>query len=545
MIKRENVGKKRREKFLFERLDTIGAADAEEDKLFLKACFVDTGDIEALRDCNNPKRIILGRTGSGKTALIQKLIESESRAIEIHPESLALSYISNSTILKFLSDLGVRLDVFYKLLWRHVFTVELLKCHFGIRDKQTKATFLAQIRNWFKDDKDKKALEYLETWGKSFWEETEYRVKELTTTLENDLKNAVSANISNFSLSSTEAQKITEQQKYEIVQRAQSVVNRVQVKELTEIIALLDRILDDPQKRYYITIDRLDEDWVEEKLRYKLIHALIDAVKEFRRVRHAKVIVAIRYDLLDRVYRHTRDTGFQEEKLESLYLPLVWTKERLLQIISERIRYLNETKRRSTPLTFSDIFPSKVLRQSALDYVLDRTLMRPRDAILFINIMITNATNKKSITPEIIRKAEGEYSRLRFRSLLQEWYATYPNLATFSDILKKRKTHFSVDDIGEEQCKEFCLEKIAKGTDEKDALSILAEQVLDLLLGYKDFRNALIQIFYRVGLVGLKIEAFEKTSWVITGRPDMSSSEIRDSTRVEVHPAFWRVLGLS
>ena len=162
------MGKKRRSRFLFDRLDTIGAADAEEDKLFLKACFIDTGDLEALRDCDNPKRIILGRTGSGKTALIQRLLESEDRAIEIHPESLALAYISNSTILKFFFDLGVKLDVFYKLLWRHVFTVELLKCHFNIRDMQTKASFLVQIRNWFKDEKDRKALEYLETWGKSF-----------------------------------------------------------------------------------------------------------------------------------------------------------------------------------------------------------------------------------------------------------------------------------------------------------------------------------------------------------------------------------------
>jgi hypothetical protein len=171
--------------------------------------------------------------------------------------------------------------------------------------------------------------------------------------------------------------------------------------------------------------------------------------------------------------------------------------------------------------------------------------MRPRDIILFINIMIANSTNKKSITPEVIKKAEGEYSRLRFKSLLQEWYATYPNLGTFSDILKKRKSHFQIDEIDEDQCHELCLEKIAKGTDEKDALSVLATQVLDLVMKYSEFRNALIQIFYRVGLVGLKMEAFEKTSWVVTGRPDLSSSEIGDATRVEVHPAFWRVLGVS
>lgn len=61
----------------------------------MEHCFVDVGDIEALHDCNDPKRIVLGRTGSGKSALLLRLKEVEARAIEVRPESLALAYISN------------------------------------------------------------------------------------------------------------------------------------------------------------------------------------------------------------------------------------------------------------------------------------------------------------------------------------------------------------------------------------------------------------------------------------------------------------------
>jgi len=57
--------------FIFKKLDSVGAAAAEEDKRFLKACFVDTGDLDVLRDCADPRRIVLGRTGSGKTALLE------------------------------------------------------------------------------------------------------------------------------------------------------------------------------------------------------------------------------------------------------------------------------------------------------------------------------------------------------------------------------------------------------------------------------------------------------------------------------------------
>jgi hypothetical protein len=167
----------KKDKFRFKKLDNIGAADAEEDKQFLESCFVEAGQIQVLRDCSDPRRIILGRTGSGKTALIQKLGELENRTIEVKPESLALSYISNSTILNFVSELGVKLDIFFKLLWRHVFTVELLKYHFNIKTENQKTSFLDPIKNLFKDKKNQKALEYLEKWGKSFWEETEYRIR--------------------------------------------------------------------------------------------------------------------------------------------------------------------------------------------------------------------------------------------------------------------------------------------------------------------------------------------------------------------------------
>jgi hypothetical protein len=77
------------------------------------------------------------------------------------------------------------------------------------------------------------------------------------------------------------------------------------------------------QKKYYIVIDRLDEEWVENKLRFRLICELIETSIEFTRIANVKVIVALRNDLLDQVYRFTRDPGFQEEKYRSSSLDLI------------------------------------------------------------------------------------------------------------------------------------------------------------------------------------------------------------------------------
>ena len=86
-------------KFRFRTTDTIGVADAESDHAFLYECFFDTGEVDLLLDCEDHRRIVLGRTGAGKTALLSQVLEQTATAIDMRPESLALAYISNSTIL--------------------------------------------------------------------------------------------------------------------------------------------------------------------------------------------------------------------------------------------------------------------------------------------------------------------------------------------------------------------------------------------------------------------------------------------------------------
>src|SRR5207247_998662 len=111
--------------------DSIGAAGAEDDE-FLKECFVDTGSLDLLCDVRDRRLILLGRTGTGKSALLTILEQRKSgHVIRISAEHLALTYVANSTVLNFFGAIGVNLDPFFKLLWRHVLTVEILQRYFG------------------------------------------------------------------------------------------------------------------------------------------------------------------------------------------------------------------------------------------------------------------------------------------------------------------------------------------------------------------------------------------------------------------------------
>lgn len=534
-------------RFRFRQHDNIGVADAEQDHPFLRQCFIDTGEVSILSNSDDPRRIVLGRTGAGKTALLLHFSAVTGKVIEVKPESLALAYISNSTMLQFVHGLGVNLNIFFKLLWRHVFTVEILKAHSHLDTERTTQNFIERITAFFsgRNQRHAQALEYLQKWGSTFWEETDYRIKELTTKLESDLMASIDGAKLGLPISLSTGGSLSEEQKREVVHRAQHVVNDVQIRQLSDMIELIDEVLDEPDRPYFIVIDRLDEDWVEDRLRFLLIRALIETVREFGKVRNAKIIIALRYDLLDKVVRLTRDAGFQEEKYETLYLPIEWTKESLVGLLDARIDKLVKSRYTTATVTHRDLLPAQINKQPSIDYIIQRTLMRPRDIILFFNLCIAQAKDNPKITAQMVRQAEGEYSRLRLRSLADEWQSDYPSLFGFVELLKGRPSHFALEAISDDDCLEVCVHLLDEKLAKEDELSLAANRLVSgTTSDYEGFKRTAMAAFYKVGLVGLKLEHHEGISWSIRSRRSISVSEVRPGTRVAIHPCFWRTLGV-
>lgn len=536
----------RQDRFRFRRQDNIGVAAAEQDIDFLQNCFVDTGDLITLQDCNDPRSIIIGRTGSGKTALLKRLQETEERVIEIHPESLALSYISNSTILNFFDHIGVKLDIFFKLLWRHVFVIELVERYVKTQEGSVKKSIKDRIMNIFSEKKNGRLLAYIETWGSSFWKETEYRIKEIKNNLENNLQASVKADFPHIDFDLSSARNLSREERAEILHRGQNVINRVQIRELSEIIEATDEALSDPQKRYFIVIDSLDENWIEDRLRYRLIRALIETVKDFRKIRNAKIIVALRFDLIERVFKQTRDTGFQEEKYESLYLPITWTDNALTKMLDFRINHLIKRRFTKGNVTHRDLLPSKILREPPMKYILKRSMMRPRDVIMFFNFCIKRAIDKPTITPRLLQEAEHEYSKNRLKSLADEWISDYPNLLYFTRILKSRTQLFPVHEITNDDITETCLEFCVtnQNRQDDDPISISARELVEDIRSANSFLQVLLRAFYTTGLIGLKLESYEAVQWSISNDLCDSISEISDKSKISIHPMFWRALGV-
>jgi hypothetical protein len=534
-------------KFRFRTTDTIGVADAESDHIFLQDCFVDNGLVDLLTDCKDHRRIVLGRTGAGKTALLAQLTDQASTAITVKPESLALAFISNSTILQYVHALGVNLDIFFKLLWRHVFTVEIIKAHFHLDSSDGKESVIDWIKSQFseKTRQHEKALKYLETWGSKFWEQTDYRIEELTTKLERDLKASIGGAFGPGKLELSGDRKLTQEERSKVIERATYVVNQVQIQELSYVLELLDSILADPQKRYYIVIDRLDENWVEEGLRYLLIRALIETVRDFSKIRNAKIIISLRYDLVDRVIRLSRDAGFQEEKYESLYFDLTWTREQLIKLLDARIDRLVKQRYTTRRITHKDLLPKLIDKKPGIDYMLDRTLMRPRDIIMFFNACIRQADDNPEITPQMLKHAEGEYSRSRLRSLADEWSADFPDLLQCVELLKNRHATFPLSDFSDENCLDLTIQLLEKDNQRVGELGDALRTIEKDPSAGDHLRRLLAATMYKVGLIGLKLETYDTTVWSTGGRRSVSAAEIGSGVRLSVHPCFWRCLGIN
>lgn len=530
---------------------SIGAAAAEDDKEFLRHCFIDSGYLNTLLDVQNSRSIIVARTGAGKSALIDHVVQRVDHVVAIEPDQLAFTYIANSNILKFFDNLGVNLDLFYQLLWKHVFCIELIKMRYGVRDEADNKNVFATLRNLVSRDKKKeKALKYLEEWGDRFWLDTDVRIKEITESIETKLRASADGMKLGIPLSAEILGELGVEVKKELLNRSQSVINDIQIKELHEIIKFLSEdVFSDEVQRYYIVIDDLDRNWAFDKVRYKLIRALIETIKRLRRIRQAKIIAAIRSDLLTKVIEETIDSGFQHEKYEDSYFRLQWTEKDLKELLDRRVNYLYRSAYTKDDVYFNDLFPFKHHSRPTSDYILERTQLRPRDAILFVNECLMGASGATAITQQVIHEAEARYSRGRLQSVFQEWADMYPRLEEYVEILRGKRARFTVKDIPVSDLSEFCL-KLATAGDPDDPICGKAVRVIErgdaLNHGhFLDFFTETVNILHQTGIVGIKQRAQDSVIWSHRLGTLPSNIKLELESRIYIHPMYWIALSVS
>jgi hypothetical protein len=509
--------------FVFKKTDQIGHLDAETDT-FLGDCFYETEVYDKLINFNDSidsvRRIIVGRTGSGKTALL-KIMQDDTRIKKydvIEAEYTVFEHINNNVFISSLINDGVSLRVFYKSLWLHVLLTNVINLLY-----QNKSSFFEKILNtpFKKKINIELAKDYVSSFKDSFFNDN--IITEITKKMQSDLSSSIE--IKGLG-------KVGAKLKQDDTEKLQSATTKYVSSELLrkqkELIKLItSESSDERQMRIIISIDDLDKSWLSSsEIRYEFIDALLEAFKEILNINSVKVLISIRTDILMGIYKNTLR---QKEKDKSLIMSLSWNKSEIRKILDLRISYLIKNKYSKDNVLFTDIFNFDIDGKKACDYIIDKTMLRPRDAIDFVNLCFSETDGSTKLTEDIVISAEEKFFSSRKEALITEWVSIYPFVSDYLDsICFIESNTFKVSTLNQivkNEISTFIVDKTPNdlSDDEHDLRALKFEE--------------LINIWFICGVVGIKktenviiYSSFEKLRLDIT---DLRKEFI-------IHPLFFR-----
>jgi hypothetical protein len=332
----------------------------------------------------------------------------------------------------------------------------------------------------------------------------------------------------------------------EYADRYQRLVNETQLPRLNKMIGVLDDyILASEQDFTYVVVDDLDRDWADEKIANDLIRCLFRTVLDLQRVENLKVVVALRTNIFEHLNFGSR-TGGQEEKFRSLVHRIHWTQRELVAMADERARIAADDAGLEDVTAVGDVLPEKGrARGDPMDYILERTLMRPRDVIAFLNECLAGAAGKARLTWSDITAAEARYSQNRLLALRDEWKTNYPGIDKAFEVFRGAPAEMSQADVT------HYLDNVALLMADPNFEGVrwvtdVAEPVWSGALApeaWGDSYQPLVKFFYDIGFVGIVNGTSAHFAQDDPGYVDAPAS-LRDETRYLVHPAFQPTLGV-
>lgn len=523
---------------------SIGKIAAEEDATFLETCFVDAGHLGRALDCGDSGSIFVGRTGAGKSAaLLQIARGKEKNVILIDPSALSLRYISNSNVLRFFEAVPIDLDLFYQLLWRHVFTIELLNYRYRVQKIADFHALVDRVReSVFHQRKKTECIRYLTDYETDFFKSTQERVKYAVEKFEMQMKSKLDLAKIGVPLSAEGAANLSTEKRTEVEDMAKKVVSDIQMDKLSIVNDFMAEFpFSDPKNSFYILVDKLDEDWVSDTLRFKLIRALIETIRAFRKIRSVKILVALRQDLLDHVYEATKTRGFQREKYQEYEIPVSWSRANLLEMTDKRIRHLVKRQYTKEEVGFKQLFPPEYKGSGDMfDHLLSRTLHRPRDMIQFVNGILEECAGKTAITASSIDDAEVEYSKRRRAALVDEWRGEHPSIEKCFELFRGGFSQFKISDLPREKFEALGYSIVSHD----DILGRSAKSAIGETGDIADFIKVVLQVLYKVGFVSVRPYKGSGQQSSYLGGSDILAADITDEARFYISPMVWRALNI-
>ncbi|HUW97184.1 MAG TPA: hypothetical protein VMW58_15490 [Anaerolineae bacterium] len=183
------------------------------------------------------------------------------------------------------------------------------------------------------------------------------------------------------------------------------------------------------ERKVYVLIDHLDESWsTDNEETCLLLAALIHEADRLNTYMTPglRIVVFLRSDIFDVV--KLRDSEIDKRSKVTMQ----WTRPLLKEMIATRIASAKalDIADRGVDETWCDVFCAKVGDKDTADYILDRTLLRPRDVLQFCNRCLEQGQNERHdyVHEDDILAAELSYSEDFILDLFREYHISHPDL---------------------------------------------------------------------------------------------------------------------
>lgn len=460
----------------------FGKVSAERDDL-LSSYFFDNGVLHSV--IRSPSSfLILGRKGAGKTAVFKYLTENSSRFIEPKDILVPLSFEDyNWSIHALLTNEAKAESMLYKQSWRFIILIECVKSYASAFEASGRPLpkRLAAARKLLERLFDSPIPSIYQIVGRKLLSLSGLRLPGGGLDLEDGVLDEIKV----------DGGEVT----FDQVQHSKDLRQHLS-ENIENLIGHLDRALSDADSTWptiFVCFDRVDEAWdeVSYESSRKVIAGLVSACDSINSQYKGKLrpIVFLREDIFDVL--SINDANKLREDCGAL---LHWNKESLINLILRRVNYFAKEAGQPLVTDIDALFDKIEMRQRArpANYILRRTMMRPRDVISLMSRTVETMREKaedpfadeplifEKLECDSIYSAEPGYSEWLKQELLDEWKVQRPFIVHLLNAIQNHgSSNFTQDALANE------LRKLGGEISHADLLSNLRFLFDNSIIGFK------------------------------------------------------------
>lgn len=302
---------------------------------------------------------------------------------------------------------------------------------------------------------------------------------------------------------------------------------------LEEVSNLLEQLRDLTNKKPIVfLIDELDKGWDASQEAQAFIGGLFQASITLNQLssNNFRVIISLRKELYDNIPLLYEDY----QKYNDMFEIIEWSKKSLFELITKRIAVsLSKTISVNGISIWNTVFSESVQDNASFDYIIERTLNRPRELLQFCIDSKERAIETRSDKIDInaIVTSEVKYSDKRTKDIATEYKFQYPNLLNLFEIFRGKNCCFQRDKL-EELFTRVLLGEI-KLNDCDTWVNNQSEEYLINILWQVGF----LKIYTNCYINGVSCEGY-------FGINEVSQSNISSITKFQIHPMFRMYLGV-